>query len=267
MSSAVNLLNFSVRYILTAYGFVQFAVQVLWLGKWRMPRLLKSGQDRVEQRHKALYSAHRHVVVYLHTLSRLNLVKFQFQGEPLQQPCVVMANHPSLLDFIIFLQDFPDAVCLYKSQSLDNPVLSSFVQSAGYIEGMDGTPKSSKRIVETCCERLREGHQVVIFPEGTRSKSALEMHKFRSTGFHAALKCNVPIQPVAIYCKPLLLGKNQPWWEFCRQVNRMTVQYLPPVVLHELPVEKQNSSGLGEMVRERISQALASLAGNQIDRR
>jgi 1-acyl-sn-glycerol-3-phosphate acyltransferase len=260
MPAVVHTLSIPFRYLLTAYGFIQFAIQVLWLGKWRMPRLLKSGQDRVKQRQKALYSAHRNVVVYLRTLSRLGLVKFHFQGRPVSQPCVIMANHPSLLDFIIFLQDFPNAVCLYKSQSLENPVLSSFVQVAGYIQGMDGTSRASKRIVEACCERLREGHHVVIFPEGTRSSSATEMRKFRSTGFHAAIKGNVPVQPVAIYCRPLLLGKHQPWREFCRETNRMTIHYLPPVFLHDLPVEKQNSSGLAETVRDRITQALTDLA-------
>lgn len=259
MIAVVKFIGMPVRLVLTAYGFFQFGVQVLWLGKWRMPRIIKSGQESVEQRQKALYSAHRNVVLYLNTLSRLDLVKFQFEGMPSQQPCVVMANHPSLLDFIIFLKDFPNAICLYKSQSLDNPILSSFVQVAGYIQGMDGTPSASKRIIADCCERLREGHHVVIFPEGTRSKTATELRKFRATGVHAAIKSDVPVQPVAIYCKPLLLGKNQPWSDFCRGVNSMTIRYLPPVLLTDLPPDKQNSSGLADAVRERISDALADL--------
>jgi 1-acyl-sn-glycerol-3-phosphate acyltransferase len=259
MPAAMKLIVMPIRLLLTAYGFFQFGVHVLWLGKWRMPRLIRSGQNIVEQRSKALFSAHRNVVIYLNTLSRLDLVKFDFEGSPAQQPCIIMANHPSLLDFIIFLKDFPNAVCLYKSQTLKNPILSSFVQVAGYIQGMDGTPQANKRIISSCCERLREGHQVVIFPEGTRSKTTTQLHKFRTTGFHAAIKGDVPIQPVAIYCKPLLLGKNQSWIEFCKGVNRITVRYLSPIMLSDLPPEMQNSSGLSDIVRERISTALVEL--------
>ncbi|MCU7849880.1 MAG: 1-acyl-sn-glycerol-3-phosphate acyltransferase [Candidatus Thiodiazotropha sp. (ex Lucinoma kastoroae)] len=224
-----------------------------------MARLIRSGQKIVEQRQKALFYAHRNVVIYLNTLSRLDLVKFYFEGSPAQQPCIIMANHPSLLDFIIFLKDFPNAVCLYKTQTLDNPILSSFVQVAGYIQGMDGTPQASKRIISSCCERLREGHHVVIFPEGTRSKRTTEMHKFRTTGFHAAIKGDVPIQPVAIHCKPLLLGKNQSWSDFSQEMNRITVRYLSPIMLCDLSPEMQNSSGLSDMVKESINTALVEL--------
>ena len=75
MPIAVKPLLIPVRYLLTALGFIQFAAQVLWLGKWRMPRLMKNGQDPVKQRQKALYSAHRNVVIYLRTLSRLKVRK------------------------------------------------------------------------------------------------------------------------------------------------------------------------------------------------
>ena len=250
-----------VRYVLTAYGFFQFAVQVLWLGKWRMPRIMKSDRDTVEKRQQALYAAHRNVLHYLNTLDRLNLVRFRYEGTPHQQPCVVMANHPSLLDFIIFLKDFPNAVCMYKTQSLDNPVLSSFVQVAGYIEGMDGTLSASRRIISTCRQRLAEGHHIVIFPEGTRSTNPMDLHEFRITGFHAAVASDVPVQPVAIYCNPLFLGKNQPWREFCRRENQVSLLYLPPVFLSDLPQDKQNSAGLADAVKKRIREGLVELTG------
>ena len=133
-------------------------------------------------------------------------------------------------------------------------MLSSFVQVAGYIEGMDGTSGGSRRIIALCCERLEAGHHVIFFPEGTRSGSALTMHKFRKTAFHAAVKSGV-----AIYCDPLFLGKNQSWIDFCRAKNRMIVRYLPPVRIEDLAVERQNASGLSEVVKEQIEAALLAM--------
>jgi len=256
MLSTKELINLPLRVTLTAYCFAQFAVQVLWLSKWQMPRVLKSGNDTTQQRREALYAAHKQVVHYLKTVSFLDLVKFHSVGTPSANPCIIIANHPSLLDFIVFLRDFPNAVCLYKSQSLKNPVLSAFVQVAGYIEGMDGTKGTSKRIIEDSCQRLGEGHHVVFFPEGTRSPTTTSMKKFRTTAFHAAIKSQKAIQPVMIHCRPLFLGKKQRWIDFCRTRNLMTIQYLQPIHITELPEEKQTASGLSERVRERIQSAL-----------
>lgn len=199
------------RMVFTAYGFVQFAVQVLWLGKIVMPGILRQSGAIAEKRRQALFQAHRHVSFYLKTLSLLGLVKFDFRGKPIREPAIIVANHPSLLDFIVLQVDFPNAICLYKSQTLRNPVLANFVQVAGYIEGMDGSRTASKRIIDECWQRLKEGHQVVFFPEGTRSNSNIDIRRFRFTGFHAAIHSNVAVQPVVIYSSPFFLGKNQPW--------------------------------------------------------
>ena len=248
------------RMILTAYCFVQFAAQVLWLGKWQMPRLLKLGGDISTSRKMALRAAHQHVATYLATLDTLQLVKIKFEGQPYEPPCIVVANHPSLLDFIVFLKDYPNAVCLFKSQSLDNPILASFLKVGGYIEGMDGTAMGNKRVIASCCERLGEGHHVVFFPEGTRSESAVSIRKFRTTAFHAAIKSGHPLQPIAIYCHPLFLGKNQKWIAFSQHTNHMSIRYLPVIHINDLPEDKRNASGLAEAARHSIYTAIEDMS-------
>ena len=248
------------RIMLTAYGFLQFAVQVLWLGKWQMPRVINKHKGKPDARRDALRIAHRHVLRYLATLGFLRLIEFRFEGTPHEQPCIMVANHPSLLDFIALLRDLPNAVCLYKSRTLDNPVLSSFVRVAGYIEGMDGTVSANKRIIASCCERLAQGHHVVFFPEGTRSESASTLRKFRAAAFHAALKCPAPIQPVAILCQPLFLGKEQRWINIALQRNIMTIRYLPVIHVDDLPESAQTASGLARVARENILSALNEMS-------
>ena len=260
-----QILLLPIRVLLTAWGFLQFAIQVLWLGKWQMPRVIKKGKGSPDARRDALYIAHRHVVRYLATLDFLGLTNFRFEGTPHDQPCIMVANHPSLLDFIVLLRDLPNAVCLYKSQSLDNPVLSSFVQVGGYIEGMDGTASASKRIISACCERLAEGHHVAFFPEGTRSESATTARKFRATAFHASIKCQVPVQPVVIFCQPLILGKNQRWTDVALQRNIMTIRYLPVMQIEDLPEAEQTATGLARAVREEILSALAEMSAATAD--
>lgn len=224
-----------------------------------MPSLLRDEGDPLSQRRKALYSAHQHVTFYLKTLSFFGLVEFKTSGRPSATPGMVIANHPSLLDFIVFLRDYPHAICMYKPQSLKNPILSSFVQVAGYVAGMRGAKGENKRIIADCGERLKQGHHVVIFPEGSRSPGAKIVGKFRSTAFHAAIKNDVPIQPVAIYCEPLFLGKGQRWAEFSQHKNTITLQYLPPIRLADLNRENQSAAGLASATKTAILDALEQM--------
>jgi len=256
---AMKLLGIMLRTVLTAYGFVQFAVQVLWLSKWVMPRVMRQNQATIEKRMNALLHAHKHVLLYLKTLEKLGLISFKFVGIPIKEPALVVANHPSLLDFIILLKDFPNAVCLFKKQTHRNPVLADFVKVAAYIEGMDGTRGASKRIIDECCDRWGEGHRIVVFPEGTRSISNVSLGRFRSTVFYAAIQANVKIQPVVIYCEPLFLGKQQAWMDFPKRKNYMTIEYLKPIDLATFSEAELTSQALADLTHQMISERLLAL--------
>jgi len=96
--------NLVLRIVLTAYGFIRFAVHVLWLSKWVIPRIMNSDdKTTTEKRQMALLKAHKHVNAYLKTLSKLGLIEFKFIGKPVEEPALIVANHPSLLDFIVLL--------------------------------------------------------------------------------------------------------------------------------------------------------------------
>jgi len=253
--------NLVLRIVLTAYGFIRFAVHVLWLSKWVIPRIMNSDDKTTTEKRKiALLKAHKHVNAYLKTLSKLGLIEFKFIGKPVEEPALIVANHPSLLDFIVLLKDFPNSVCLFKKQTKKNPVLASFVKVAGYVEGMDGTRGGSDRIIADCCQCLDEGHHVVVFPEGTRSGSNLIVERFRSTVFYAARKANVMVQPVSIYCSPQFLGKQQHWTDFPRSKNVMVIEYLEPIDIKDPSYKELTPQSIAEEARQNILSNLTSLS-------
>lgn len=119
---------------------------------------------------------------------------------------VVVANHPSMLDAVMLVARLPRAVCIMKSSLLANPLLGAAVRLARYIPN-DATFGMVKRAVKD----LREGGQLVLFPEGTRT-TRWPMNECHSALSLIAWRAQVPIQTVIIDTDSPYLSKGWPLW-------------------------------------------------------
>jgi 1-acyl-sn-glycerol-3-phosphate acyltransferase len=75
----------------------------------------------------------------------------------------------------------------------------------GYVPLRRGHLPSIMRMVRTCHRRLRDGHSLFVFPEGTRSTTG-ELIRFYPGAFRMAVRFGVPIVPVV----PVLLRVLEP---------------------------------------------------------
>ncbi|AQU87865.1 hypothetical protein B0W47_10685 [Komagataeibacter nataicola] len=80
---------------------------------------------------------------------------------------VVVANHPSLMDAMLFTAYLPDLVCVTKQSLLDHPFYGAALRLAQY-PGND-TPL---RLIRSTVAHARAGQPILLFPEGTRSGRA-----------------------------------------------------------------------------------------------
>jgi 1-acyl-sn-glycerol-3-phosphate acyltransferase len=125
-----------------------------------------------------------------------------------QGPAVIACNHLSLLDAILVISRLPNAVCIAKAGLWDNPFLGGSVRLSGYIR--NDTPLA---LIRAAAHALREGRQLVIFPEGTRSDGR-GLGRFRP-GFAAMAKvAGVPVQTV-------FLRSNTPYLRRGWKLHRM----------------------------------------------
>ncbi len=249
------------RIFLTLVCIAQFVLQALWLGKWVVPRIMRRRGVSLELRNLAHQTIHKHVHIYVKKLFKFQQLKLKVIGKPLKNPCIVAANHPTLFDYIALLLGFPNAVCVYKSEALQNPVLAPLLKTSGYIEDGDGSRELMTQVAEKSYDRLREKQHVIVFPELSRSMAALKLGNFRLPVFHAASEINAPVQPVAIWCEPMFLGKGQSWLTFANPENKMVVSFLPPIVLKNLPPEQRNAKGMAQATRAAIETELQRLEG------
>jgi 1-acyl-sn-glycerol-3-phosphate acyltransferase len=109
------------------------------------------------------------------------------------KPNIIIANHSSFLDILCVLMINPKTVIMVKSWVYNSPVFGLFIRYAGFPFAKEGADDNLKQIRE----RLNEGYQVVIFPEGTRSVDG-KMNRFHKGAFHIANELKMNIQPIVL---------------------------------------------------------------------
>ncbi|MFZ0829081.1 MAG: lysophospholipid acyltransferase family protein [Verrucomicrobiia bacterium] len=120
---------------------------------------------------------------------------------------IVVANHPGLLDAVLLVSLVPRAVCLMKGSLARNIVLSGTARLAGYIHNQSGLG-----LVKKCEERLKEGSNLLVFPEGTRTVGG-ELLPFKMGFALAAVLTRSPVQTVIIRAEGNCLGKGRPFFK------------------------------------------------------
>jgi len=117
---------------------------------------------------------------------------------------IIAANHPCLLDAVLVVSQLPRAVCLMKGSLARNIVLSGTARLAGYIHN-----KSGLGLVRKCEERLNEGANLLVFPEGTRSAGG-KLLPFKMGFALVAVLTGLPVQTIILTADSNYLGKGWP---------------------------------------------------------
>jgi len=141
---------------------------------------------------------------------------------------LLVANHPMYLDVVALVGQLPQADCVVKQAMWRNRFYRRFVRAIGYIGNAD-----SVSLMHACVERLRDGHSLILFPEGTRSTPG-ETLRFHRSAAQIAVRGDCRILPVVIHCEPLALGKHQAWHEVGDRPWRLRLQIGPPRSLAQL---------------------------------
>ncbi|MEO7115767.1 MAG: lysophospholipid acyltransferase family protein [Caldimonas sp.] len=117
---------------------------------------------------------------------------------------IVAANHPTMLDALVIVAHLPRGVCVMKAGLLRNAFLGSGARLAQYIRNDVG-----RGMVRDAVATLREGNQLVLFPEGTRTVGAT-VNAFRPGIALISRLAQAPIQTVLIESESPYLTKGWP---------------------------------------------------------
>ena len=111
---------------------------------------------------------------------------------------ILVANHASYIDSVVLMATIPtDFRFLAKRRLADYPVIGSVIRRVGHVTVEKATVAQQLSGAEVLPNLLRQGRQMLVFPEGTFLRSP-ELLPFRLGAFKAAVDTGRPIVPIAL---------------------------------------------------------------------
>ncbi len=126
-----------------------------------------------------------------------------FHKERLQKQSVIISNHTSFLDSLTIGMMYSKVVYIVNDWVYKSPVFGRAVKFLGFYPATKGIAQGLVPLEE----RIGNDFSVMVFPEGTRSRTS-EIGRFHKGAFFMAEELNLPIQPVYIHGNADLLPKG-----------------------------------------------------------
>jgi 1-acyl-sn-glycerol-3-phosphate acyltransferase len=177
-------------------------------------------------------------------MSKSKLVVEGVNNIPLQDGMLFVVNHQGSLDGFVLLAASPVAIsAVGKIESKKIPFMNIWYNNLDVIMFDRTSVKDSIAMVGKLTERLTLGHNMVIFPEGTRSYGNT-MGEFKAGALKAGVNAKVPIVPVVLIDSYKALDDPK-----AKKVT-IKVRYLQPI--HYEEYQGQTTQQLADEVRMRI---------------
>lgn len=162
---------------------------------------------------------------------------------------IIAPNHTSLWDAVFVIACLPQPICIMKESILCNPFLGGGARLAGYIPN-----GSSSRLIRDASEALAHGGQLLLFPEGTRTRhDARWINPLKGGCALIARHAGVPVLPVFIRSNTRFLEKGWPLWKRPEFPIRMSFELGEEMVSTGEETAKQFTGRLEESYHANLS--------------
>jgi 1-acyl-sn-glycerol-3-phosphate acyltransferase len=174
---------------------LRYALIVIYTILWGVPASLIGPFDKSG---RVICWIGRNWIRWILRTCGVRVVAEGLENVSLDRAQVLMNNHQSVFDVGALVATLPvDFRFVAKKELGYIPLFGwALASSVGIMIDRASNTKSVASL-RAAAQRIREGANVIIFPEGTRSPSGV-LQPFKSGGFHLAIQAQVPIVPVTI---------------------------------------------------------------------
>lgn len=169
------------------------------------------------------------------------------QKMDMKKSYVIVSNHQSQLDILVVYYLFFPFRWVSKAEVFKLPFIGWNMALNGYVKLKRGDKKSIRRMIDQCEDILRQNISIMIFPEGTRSKTGV-MKPFKPGAFILAKKMKKPILPLVINNTKDALPKYSLRIEGRHQMEAKVLDEIPFSSFEHMEIDD-----IAKMVQEMIS--------------
>lgn len=145
---------------------------------------------------------------------------------PRDQPVMYAANHSSMFDIWALFATLPGSVRFVAKRELFRiPLVGRAMLAVGHVPIDRAVRKRAFEAYDEAARMIRGGSSVVVFPEGTRSRTG-ELLPFKNAPFGLAIAAQVPIIPVYVHHTFEILPKGA-WRLRPRPIRLLVGQPIP----------------------------------------
>lgn len=223
-------LKFQIRRLATGMGWAVFGLGALSLALTWFPCLnlfVHEKKKRIRLARRTISASFKLYFNFLKVIGTMNYDTGRVYELNNVKGAIIVANHPTILDYVFVASQMPEVDCLVKAELRENFFLRGVVKAADYLLN-----DTSDNLIEECRRRLQEGENILIFPEGTRTKPNKPIRLKRGVA-QIALRCGCDIEVITIHCSDRWLDKSSEWYEIPKSKPTITLTKGPTIEVEE----------------------------------
>ncbi|WP_370223868.1 lysophospholipid acyltransferase family protein [Cytobacillus sp.] len=161
----------------------------------------------VEERDRIIHNVPQK---WARTIMKISGSQLKIKGQELipEGPVVIVCNHEGDFDIPVLLASIDKPFgFISKVEVKKAPIISSWMEVMNCVFIDRSNRSKAINSLKDAALLLRQGHSLLIFPEGTRSKGG-QVAPFKVGGFRLAQDAGVPIVPISIKGTADVFEKN-----------------------------------------------------------
>ena len=186
--------------------------------------------------------------------------KVRFEGRkrlPWRESVVIVTNHASLVDILVLYALYRPYKWVSKASNFKLPFIGWNMRLNRYVPLVRGNRESVLQMMDMCRDYLNSGNSVLIFPEGTRSKTGA-LQPFKDGAFQLAMETGRPVVPIAVTGTSRTLPKHG---LILRDAMDARVEVLEPLQ----PEDFEDVAGLRDAAHAALTEALRGKVPQELD--
>ena len=202
-----------------------------------------------EYSYEEKYKHIRYIIKHVCKSGNIDLEVTGLENVPKEDGFLMCGNHQGIFDIVAIVDSFERPIAgVIKKELAGVPFIKQILQCT-HSYGMDRDDvRQSMKVIQNVTKDLMEKRNIVIFPEGTRSKAGNKMGEFHAGTFKCVTKSKAPIVPLAFIDSFKVLDQDG-----CAPL-KVQLHYLKPIFYDEYKDLKTNE--IAALVKARIGEAI-----------